>query len=62
MRRVLCILLIGLVGCSAITRLHITAAKLAPTFFAITGILTVVQLCSVPVNGIFVDVFSVTLL
>jgi hypothetical protein len=62
MRRVLCILLIGMVGCNGITRLHITTAPPAPTFFSITGIVTVVQLSSVPVNGVFVDVTSVTFL
>lgn len=62
MRRALCILLIGLVGCNGVTHFHTTNFQPTHTFFTIDGFVTVVQLTSVPANGIFIDVTTVTFL
>ncbi len=60
MRRALCILLIGLVGCNGVT--HFRTVEPTETLFTVTGFVSSVTLTSVPANGIFIDVTIVTFL
>ena len=62
MRRVLCILLIGLVGCNGITNFRVTTFQPTHTFFTVNGFVSSVQLTSIPANGVFIDVTIVTFL
>ena len=60
MRRVLCIFLIGLVGCNGVT--HFSTTTLQPTnnLLIVDGFISSLQLASIPVNGVFIDVTVVT--
>ena len=62
MRRALCILLIGLVGCNGVTHFRTTTVQPSTTLFSVSGFVSSLQLTSVPTNGIFIDVTIVTFL
>jgi hypothetical protein len=62
MRRVLCLLLIGLVGCNGITSFRFTTFQPTHTLLIVDGFVSSVQLTSILANGIFIDVTIVTFL
>jgi len=62
MRRTLCILLIGLVGCNGITSFRVTTLQPTNTLFTVDGFVTSVQLTTVVTSGAFIDITIVTFL
>jgi hypothetical protein len=62
MRRALCILLVGLVGCSGVVNFRTTTFRTSDTLFTVSGFVSSIQLTTVTANGFFVDVTIVTFL
>ena len=62
MKRALCILLVGLMGCSGVVSFRTTTFQPTDTLFTVSGFVSSIQLTSVPANGVFVDVTIVTFL